>query len=83
MKFLPRIEAWFFEKMARKGFEEKLQFVFITTTTVAVYFEFLGLHAIVAGFLVGLILSDTIKHEQIESQLHVLAYGIFIPIFFL
>lgn len=41
------------------------------------------MHAIVAGFLVGLVLSKTIKDKPIESKLHVLSYGIFIPIFFL
>lgn len=82
-KILPKIEAEFFKRRARKGFEEKLQFVLIVTVSVAVYFEFLGMHAIVAGFLVGLTLSDSIRHERIESKLHALAYGIFIPVFFL
>ena len=41
------------------------------------------MHAIVAGFLVGLVLSKTIKGKKIENKLHVLSYGIFIPIFFL
>jgi Kef-type K+ transport system membrane component KefB len=40
-------------------------------------------HAIVAGFLAGLILSELIKERPIESKLHVLSYGVFIPIFFL
>jgi len=80
---LPKIEAEFFKRKARKGFEEELQFIFIITIAVVVYFEFLGVHAIVAGFLVGLILSDSIKHNRIESKLHALSYGLFIPIFFL
>ena len=37
------------------------------------------MHAIVAG----LVLSKTIKGKKIENKLHVLSYGIFIPIFFL
>jgi Kef-type K+ transport system membrane component KefB len=80
---LPRIEAEFFKRKARTGFEEKLQFVFILLMSVAVYFEFLGMHAIVAGFLVGLILSESIRHEHIEAKLHAFSYGIFIPFFFL
>jgi Kef-type K+ transport system membrane component KefB len=79
---LPKIEETFFSR-ARKGVEENVQFVFISLIAVALYFEFLGMHAIVAGFLVGLVLSKTIKGRPIESKLHVLSYGIFIPIFFL
>jgi len=80
--FLPKIEETFFSR-ARKGVEENVQFVFISLIAVALYFEFLGMHAIVAGFLVGLVLSKTIKDRPIESKLHVLSYGVFIPIFFL
>lgn len=80
---LPKIETAFFRWRARKGFEEKLQFVFITLVAVAVYFELLGMHAIIAGFLVGLILSESIQHEHIEKKLHTISYGIFIPLFFI
>jgi Kef-type K+ transport system membrane component KefB len=82
-KFLPKIEEWFFKRRARAGFEEKLQFIFIVLIAVAVYFELLGMHAIVAGFLVGLTLSDSAKHKRIESKLHAISYGVFIPVFFL
>ena len=80
--FLPKIEVGFFSR-SRKGVEEKVQFVFISLIAIAIYFELLGMHAIVAGFLVGLVLSKTIKDKPIESKLHVLSYGLFIPIFFL
>jgi Kef-type K+ transport system membrane component KefB len=81
-KFLPKIELEFFSR-ARKGVEENVQFVFLSLIAIAIYFELLGMHAIVAGFLVGLVLSSTIKGRPIESKLHVLSYGVFIPIFFL
>jgi Kef-type K+ transport system membrane component KefB len=81
-KYLPKIEQTFFSH-ARKGVEENVQFVFISLIAIAVYFELLGMHAIVAGFLVGLVLSKTIKDKPLEDKLHVLSYGIFIPIFFL
>jgi len=80
---LPKIETAFFRWRAREGFEEKLQFVFITLVAVAVYFELLGMHAIIAGFLVGPILSESIRHEHIEKKLHTISYGIFIPLFFI
>jgi len=81
--FLPKIENVFFERRGRGGVEENVQFVLVLLVAVAVYFELLGMHAIVAGFLVGLILSKAIKNKPIESKLHVLSYGVFIPVFFL
>lgn len=80
---LPKIESGFFRKQARAGVEENVQFVFVSLIAIVVFFELLGVHAIVAGFLVGLILSKIIKERPIESKLHVLGYGVFIPIFFL
>ncbi len=41
------------------------------------------MHAIIAGFLVGLILSDVIKHRLVFHKIYTISYGIFIPIFFL
>ena len=80
--FLPKIEVEFFSR-SRKGVEEKVQFVFLSLLAIALYFELIGMHAIVAGFLVGLVLSKIIKEKTIESKLHVLSYGLFIPVFFL
>jgi len=80
---LPRFENWFFAKKPRGRFEEEFQFVLIVTIAVTVFFDFLGVHAIVAGFLVGLILSESIKNRKIESKLHAISYGLFIPIFLL
>ena len=80
---LPRFENWFFTERNRGRFEEEFQFVLIVTIAVTIFFDFLGVHAIVAGFLVGLILAETIKHHKIESKLHAISYGLFIPIFLL
>jgi len=42
----------------------------------------LGVHAIIAGFFAGLVLSDTIKSEVLFGKLRALSYGFFIPTFF-
>lgn len=55
--------------------------IFVLIGTVAL-FEILGLHAIIAGFFAGFVLSDTIKHEALKEKLHAIGYGLFIPIFF-
>jgi len=80
---LPRLQRWFFRIRKRVGYEEDVLFLFAVTVAVAVYFEFLGLHAIVAGFLVGLILSGGIRQEKTKNKLHAITYGLFIPIFLL
>lgn len=80
---LPKIERAYFEKRQRDQFEAELQFVFIVLIAVAVYFELLGMHSIIAGFLVGIILSDSIKHRVVANKLQTISYGLFIPIFFL
>ena len=48
-----------------------------------VFFELLGLHAIIAGFFIGLVLSESIKSEMLIKKMHALSYGLFIPIFFI
>lgn len=73
----------YFEKRPKDQFEAELQFIFIVLIAVAVYFELLGMHSIIAGFLVGLTLSDSVKHRIVASKLQAISYGLFIPIFFL
>jgi len=80
---LPRIQRWFFRIRKRVGYEEDVLFILAVTVAVAAYFELLGLHAIVAGFLVGLILSGEIRQEKTVNKLHAITYGLFIPIFLL
>ena len=66
---LPRIQRWFFRIRRRVGYEEDVWFLLAITIAVAAYFELLGLHAIVAGFLVGLILSGGIRQEKTRNKL--------------
>lgn len=49
---------------------------------VVVMFEVLGLHAIIAGFFAGFILSDSVKSDVLLAKLRALSYGLFIPVFF-
>lgn len=85
--FLPRIEKYFImrkkETQLEDVFERELRFTFIVLIATALFLEFLGMHAIIAGFFVGVILSDIIKHRMVHHKIHTISYGIFIPIFFL
>lgn len=85
--FLPKIEKAYIERRKETQkediFERELRFIFVVLVATALFFEVLGMHAIIAGFLVGLILSDVIKHRMVFHKIHTISYGIFIPIFFL
>jgi len=85
MKFaIPKIDEFFFSKIKKRDlFEQELRFIFVVLIGTVVLFEILGMHAIIAGFFTGLILSDTIKSSKLKDKLHALSYGLFIPIFFI
>lgn len=86
LKFaIPKIDEFFFSKTRGKKdlFEQELRFIFVVLIGTVVLFELLGMHAIIAGFFTGLILSDTIKSPKLKDKLHALSYGLFVPIFFI
>lgn len=63
-------------------FEQELRFIFVILIGTVIIFEALGLHPLVAGFFSGLVLSDLITDERLKHKIHVIGYGIFVPIFF-
>lgn len=72
----------------KKGFfkheehEDQLRFVIVVLMAVLLYFSALGMHPIVAAFLLGLVLSGAVSSEKIFTQLHTIGYGLFVPVFF-
>ena len=84
---LPRLQKFFIkqkkETQKEDVFEGELRFIIIVLIITALLFELLGVHAIIAGFFVGLFLSDAIKHRLVFEKIYTISYGIFIPIFFL
>jgi len=84
---LPRLQRLFVkqkvETQKEDVFEGELRFIIIVLIITALLFELLGIHAIIAGFFVGLFLSDAIKHRLVLEKIYTISYGIFIPIFFL
>ncbi|MEX0896368.1 MAG: cation:proton antiporter [Patescibacteria group bacterium] len=80
---VPKVRELRMKFGGREGeFEREIRVVFAMLLGTVVLFEVLGLHAITAGFFTGLIVSDAITTDEIKSKLHALAYGIFIPLFF-
>jgi Kef-type K+ transport system membrane component KefB len=80
---VPKLEKWYrFQTRGKDMFESKLRFVFVVLLATVALFEFIGMHAIVAGFIIGIILGDSIE-GKVEDKIRTISYGLFIPTFFL
>ncbi len=82
---IPKADKLLFSGVRKKHdlFERELRFIFLSLIAVVVIFDLLGMHAIIAGFFTGLVLSDSIKSKVLKDKLHALSYGLFIPVFFI
>jgi Kef-type K+ transport system membrane component KefB len=84
---IPKLQRLFIkqQKETQKEdiFEGEFKFIIFVLILTALLFELLGLHAAIAGFFVGLFLSDAIKGRIVFEKIYTVSYGIFIPIFFL
>ncbi len=82
--FLPEFTKFFLKRYVKKKdqFEGELRFVIVILLSILLYFSGLGVHPIVAAFIVGLLLSDVVSSKTISSKLHTLGYGMFVPVFF-
>lgn len=67
---------------SKSDYQNELRFVIAVLIAVLLFFELLGVHPILAAFLVGILLSKNLKSEEIYNKLHVLGYGLFVPVFF-
>lgn len=85
--FIPRLSKFAFSKQFTKdkGYERPLRLVIIILVGTLIFFSLLGVHPILAAFLVGLALSRAAakdKNKIIDTKLHTMGYGLFIPVFF-
>lgn len=81
---LPKLE-WIASKRLKKDgdlYENELQFTILIIIGLVIFFEIIGLHAIVAGFFAGIILSRSLENPLLKAKLHAISYGFFIPVFF-
>ena len=81
----PLFQEWLFYWGPKKDvFAGQMRAVFITLSLVALMAELIGVHAMVGGFLAGLILSDMLgKRKKLEENIFAISYGFLIPIFLL
>lgn len=80
----PKIH-WLFHAGKKSGsdlFEQELRAIVTLILGSVVIFQLLGLHPIIAGFFTGFVLAESLTREVIKEKLHAIAYGIFIPVFF-
>lgn len=83
-RVVPRLARRFFSSRlaGQTRYENQLRFVIVLTIAILVFFSFLGVHPIIAAFLVGLLLSKVVTTTEITDKLHTLGYGLFVPVFF-
>jgi len=80
---IPEIQKKYYRKKKGKDlFESELRFVLVTLIATVLLFELLGMHSIIAGFVIGILLGEAIT-GRIEEKIRTISYGIFIPTFFL
>lgn len=80
---MPKLEKVYHKgKKGKDLFESELRFVFVVLIATVILFELLGMHAIIAGFITGMILSESIK-GKLSEKIRTMSYGLFIPFFFL
>jgi len=83
---IPILQEWLFSWGPKKKdvFAGQMRAVFITLSLVALMAELIGVHAMVGGFLAGLILSDMLRRRRkLEENIFAISYGFLIPIFLL
>ncbi|MBI2098681.1 MAG: cation:proton antiporter [Candidatus Wildermuthbacteria bacterium] len=81
---IPRVHAIFISGAHEKDlFEEEVRIVLVALIGTVVFFELMGLHAIIAGFFTGLVFSEIIKSNILKEKLRTISYGLFVPIFFI
>lgn len=78
---IPKLEDYFAKKETQK-YEQEMQLLISILLGTVVLFGVLGLEPPEAAFFAGIILSDSLNDKVTKAKLHAIAYGLFIPIFF-
>jgi Kef-type K+ transport system membrane component KefB len=83
---LPKFANYFIQRNflnpKKEDHEGQVRFVIVLLTFVLLIFSALQVHPILAAFLVGALLSNSVTSHIIHTKFHTLSYGLFIPVFF-
>ena len=82
-RYLPRLGKWVFNRYKSSYEEMEIVFFMAVLFTMIAISELIGLEPIVASFLTGLFLGESIDNERICEKLHSIGKGFLIPIFFI
>jgi Kef-type K+ transport system membrane component KefB len=63
-------------------YESRLRFVLVILFASVALFEIIGLNAIIASFVAGILVGDYVSSKHLEEKIKTISYGIFVPIFF-
>ncbi|PKK86571.1 MAG: hypothetical protein CVT48_00495 [Thermoplasmata archaeon HGW-Thermoplasmata-1] len=79
---LPPVSRWFFRISKKRSGEADLVFMLLTLVAFVAIGELVHIHGIVIAFFAGAVLGKHIPSERTYIKLRGIAYGIFIPVFF-
>ncbi len=81
--FLPELMLYIFSRVdTKEDYEYELRTVISLLLIVVFIFSGIGVHPIVAAFLVGFAVADIIRSRSLINKLHTIGYGLFVPVFF-
>ncbi len=82
-RYIPILGKWVFNRYKSSYEEMEIVFFMALLFTMIGISEFIGLEPIVAAFLTGLFLGESIENEEIFKKLSSIGRGFLIPIFFI
>jgi Kef-type K+ transport system membrane component KefB len=82
-KYIPKLGKWVFNRYKSSYEEMEIVFFMAVLFTMIGISELIGLEPIVAAFLTGLFLGESIEGEEICKKLSSIGKGFLIPIFFI
>jgi Kef-type K+ transport system membrane component KefB len=81
---LPRIAPWFFGRYGDRVIEPEIKLVFVCLLVLMVLADASNGHAVLPGFVLGLVMSPHYKeHREEQKRLRVVAFAFLTPFFFL
>ena len=82
-RYIPKLGKWVFNRYRSSYEEMEIVFFMAILFTMIGISEFMGLEPIVASFLTGLFLGESIENDEICKKLRSIGKGFLIPIFFI
>jgi len=80
---VPKLAAWLdLHVTIHHEEEDQLRLVIVILLAALLFFSLIGVHSLIAAFIVGVVLSHNITSQKLYTKLHTIGYGLFVPVFF-